>query len=66
MIDNGSSADLSFASDALVTETSQLTSQDNKGMMESSSNEVQIVVFVGKRSFKSKNTSIQSRQRDIP
>jgi type II secretory pathway pseudopilin PulG len=66
MIDNGSSADLSFASDALVTETSQLTSQDNKGMMESSSNEVQIVVFVSKRSFKSKNTSIQSRQRDIP
>jgi type II secretory pathway pseudopilin PulG len=66
MIDNGSAADLSFDSAALVTETSPLTSQNNKGMMESSSNEVQIVVFVGKRSSKSKNTSIQSRQRDIP
>ncbi|MCY2979992.1 MAG: prepilin-type N-terminal cleavage/methylation domain-containing protein [Planctomycetota bacterium] len=66
MIDNGSAADLSFDSAALVTETSQLTSQNNQGMMESSSNEVQIVVFVGKRSSKSKNTSIQSRQRDIP
>ena len=66
MIDNGSAADSSFASSALVTETSQLASQDNKGMMESSSNEVQIVVFSGKRSPKSKNTSIPSRQRDIP
>ena len=66
MIDNGSAADLSFDSAALVAETSPLTSQNNKGMMESSSNEVQIVVFVGKRSSKSKNTSIQSRQRDIP
>lgn len=66
MIDNGSSADLPFASAALVTETSELTSQNNRGMMESSSNEVQIVVFVGKRSTKSKNTSIPSRQRDIP
>ena len=66
MIDNGSAADLSFDSAALVAETSPLTSQNNKGMMESSSNEVQIVVFVGKRSSKSTNTSIQSRQRDIP
>lgn len=66
MIDNGSAADLSFDSAALVTETSPLTSQNNKGMMESSSNEVQIVVFVGKRSSKSKNTSIPSRQGDIP
>ena len=66
MLDYGSSADLSFDSAALVAETSQLTSQDNRGMMESSSNEVQIVVFAGKRSSKSKNTSIQSRQRDIP
>ncbi len=66
MFDNGSAADSSFASSALVAETSQLASQDNKGMMESSSNEVQIVVFVGKRSSESKNTSIQSRQREIP
>ena len=66
MIDNGSASDLPFASAALVTETSELTSQNNKGMMESSSNEVQIVVFAGKRSSKSKSTSISSRQRDIP
>lgn len=66
MLDNSSAADLPFAGDAMVAETSQRTSQENKGMMESSSNEVQIVVFVGKRSFQSKNTSIQSRQRDIP
>lgn len=66
MIENGSMSDLPFASAALVTETSELTSQNNKGMMESSSNEVQIVVFAGKRSSRSKNTSIQSRQRDIP
>ncbi len=66
MIDYDSAADLPFASAALVTETSPLTSLNNKGMMESSSNEVQIVVFVGKRSTKSKNTSIPSRQRDIP
>lgn len=66
MIDNRSAADLPFASAALVTETSELKSQNNRGMMDSSSNEVQIVVFVGKRSPKTKNTSIPSRQRDIP
>ena len=65
-IDNGLAPDLTLSSSALVTEASQLTSQNNKGMMESSSNEVQIVVHVGKSVFKNKNTAIPSRQRDIP
>jgi len=65
-IDNGLAADLPFASSALVTEASQLTSQNNRGMMESTSNEVQIVVYVGNSFFKNKDNAIPSRLRDIP
>ncbi len=66
LMDNGLAADLAFAGSAMVTDTSQLPSGNNKGMMESSKNEVQIVVNVGKRVFESKGTGIRSGQRDIP
>lgn len=66
LMDNGLAVDLAFAGSATVTETPQLPSDNNKGMMESSKNEVQIVVNVGKSVFESKETGIRSTQRDIP
>ena len=58
---------LPFAESASSTEaTAEVSRTTDQGLMESSTNEVQIVIYVGKGNSKSKGTSKQPMQRDLP
>ena len=70
---NGSSTEnvlannLPFAESRLSTEaTAEVSSASDQGLMESSINEVQIVVYVGKGSSTSKAAAKQPMPRDLP
>ena len=59
--------DLPFAESALSTEaTAEGLRASDQGLMESSSNEVQIVIYVGKGSSKSKAAAKQPMSRELP
>ena len=58
--------DLPFAESALSNEaTEEGSSASDQGLMESSTNEVQIVIYVGKGSYKNKAAAKQPMPRDL-
>jgi len=66
-IENVFANDLSFAESALSTETTaEVSNASDQGLMESSTNEVQIVIYVGKGSSYSKAVTQQPTPRDLP
>ena len=59
--------DLPFADSVLSSEaTAEISSASDQGLMESSTNEVQIVILVGKGSSKNKAAAKQPMPRDLP
>lgn len=61
------STDLPLAGSVMSTEaTAEVASSSDQGLMESSTNEVQIVIFVGKRSSMGKAADSSSLPRDFP
>ncbi len=59
-------SELQFADSALATEATTESRNANQGLMESSANEVQIVIHVGDGPPRSKPDTNQGKRRDLP